>query len=374
MKKVVLVNQSSGYLMVDIVNAYAKHYDEVVLLAGSIKVLERPLNEKVRVRHIMSYYRNSSMSRILSWLWGSIQVFFLLLFKYRKFETIFVTNPPFAYLTGLILKRNFSVIVYDTYPDALKNIGISENNPIYTAWEGMNRMIFGKAKNIFTLSESMALQLSEYVPKERITVIPNWSGSTKFGPVSREENPFIADNKLERKFVVLYSGNIGYTHNVEVLTEVAEKLKEETDICFLFIGEGRKKEELVKIAKQKNLDNCRFMTWQSPDILPFSLSAADLGVVTLNDTTAQLSVPSKTYNLMAAGVALLSISPETSELAQLIQDHKNGRNFNAGQTMEIVDFILQCRNNRKELSVMSENSLKASKKYTYSNAELYLKS
>lgn len=374
MKKVVLVNQSSGYLMVDIVNAYAKHYDEVVLLAGSIRVLERPLNEKVRVRHIMSYNRNSSSRRMVSWLWSSVQVFFLLLFKYRKFETIFVTNPPFAYLTGLILKREFSVIVYDTYPDALKNIGISENNPIYTAWEGMNRMIFGKAKNIFTLSESMALQLSEYVPKERITVIPNWSGSAKFGPVSREENPFIAANKLERRFVVLYSGNIGYTHNVEVLTEVAEKLKEETDICFLFIGEGRKKEELVKIAKQKNLDNCRFMTWQSPDILPYSLSAADLGVVTLNDTTAQLSVPSKTYNLMAAGVALLSIAPETSALAQLIQDHKNGRNFNAGQTMEIVDFILQCRNNRKELSVMSENSLKASKKYTYSNAELYLKS
>ena len=374
MKKVVLVNQSTGYLMIDIVNAYAKHYDEVVLLAGSIRVLERPLNEKVCVRHIMSYNRNSSSRRMVSWLWSSVQVFFLLLFKYRKFETIFVTNPPFAYLTGLILKRNFSVIVYDTYPDALKNIGISERNPIYTVWEGMNRQIFGKAKDIFTLSESMALQLYEYVPKERITVIPNWSGSARFGPVSREENPFIADNELERKFVVLYSGNIGYTHNVEVLTEVAEKLKEETDICFLFIGEGRKKEELIKMAKQKKLDNCRFMTWQSPDILPYSLSAADLGVVTLNDTTAQLSVPSKTYNLMAAGVALLSIAPETSALAQLIQDHKNGRNFNAGQTMEIVDFILQCRNNRKELSVMSENSLKASKKYTYSNAELYLKS
>ena len=374
MKKVVLVNQSTGYLMIDIVNAYAKHYDEVVLLAGSIRVLERPLNEKVCVRHIMSYNRNSSSRRMVSWLWSSVQVFFLLLFKYRKFETIFVTNPPFAYLTGLILKREFSVIVYDTYPDALKNIGISERNPIYTVWEGMNRQIFGKAKDIFTLSESMALQLYEYVPKERITVIPNWSGSARFGPVSREENPFIADNELERKFVVLYSGNIGYTHNVEVLTEVAEKLKEETDICFLFIGEGRKKEELVKIAKQKNLDNCRFMTWQSPDILPYSLSAADLGVVTLNDTTAQLSVPSKTYNLMAAGVALLSIAPETSALAQLIQDHKNGINFNAGQTSEIVDFILQCRNNRNELSVMSENSLKASKNYTYSNAELYLKS
>ena len=374
MKRVVLVNQSTGYLMIDIVNAYAKHYDEVVLLAGSIRVLERPLNEKVCVRHIMSYNRNSSSRRMVSWLWSSVQVFFLLLFKYRKFETIFVTNPPFAYLTGLILKRNFSVIVYDTYPDALKNIGISERNPIYTVWEGMNRQIFGKAKDIFTLSESMALQLYEYVPKERITVIPNWSGSTKFGPVSREENPFIADNELERKFVVLYSGNIGYTHNVEVLTEVAEKLKEETDICFLFIGEGRKKEELIKMAKQKKLDNCRFMTWQSPDILPYWLSAADLGVVTLNDTTAQLSVPSKTYNLMAAGVALLSIAPETSALAQLIQDHKNGINFNAGQTSEIVDFILQCRNNRNELSVMSENSLKASKNYTYSNAELYLKS
>ena len=69
MKKVVLINQSTGYLMIDIVNAYAEEYDEVVLLAGSVKVTERQLNEKVKVRKIIAYYRGSSIKRLFTWGW-----------------------------------------------------------------------------------------------------------------------------------------------------------------------------------------------------------------------------------------------------------------------------------------------------------------
>lgn len=373
MGKVVLINQSTGYLMIDIVNAFALQHDDVVLMAGSTKVLERPINGKVCIQPIIAYNRKSSVTRIISWICGSIQIIFLLLFKYRDYKTIFFTNPPFAYLASYWMKREFSIVVYDTYPDALKNIGISPKNLFYRVWVSMNSRIFSKAKNIITLSESMALQLSTYVNRERITVIPNWSGSSKFGPMNKQNNKFISENGLENNFVVLYSGNIGYTHNVEVLLQVAEQLMDEKDICFLFVGEGRKKEELIKTANNRNLQNTRFMTWQSPEMLPYSLSAADLGVVTLNDTTAMLSVPSKTYNLMAAGVALLSIAPEDSELAQLVKENKNGRNFSAKQVNEIVDFIIECRNNPDELNLKSKNSLKASEKYTYLNANLYLR-
>jgi hypothetical protein len=103
MKRVVLVNQSTGYLMIDIANAYAEVYDEVVLLAGSIKVTERELSDKVKVKKIIAYNRSSSIKRLFTWVWGTIQIFNKLLFKYRKQEVVYVTNPPMAYLSSLWL-------------------------------------------------------------------------------------------------------------------------------------------------------------------------------------------------------------------------------------------------------------------------------
>lgn len=373
MKEVVFVNQSSGYLMIDIVNEYAETYDEVVLMAGSVKTMERNLNSKVKLCKISAYKRNTAFSRFMSWIFAGIQVFFLILLKYRKHHIVYVTNPPFGYLSSLLLTNPFSVIVYDVYPDALKNIGISENHILFRIWSRLNKRLFNKAQSIFTLSESMAMLLSKYISKNRIKIIHNWSGSENFKPIPNEQNIFSKTHNLSDKFVLLYSGNMGYTHSLEVLMEVAKLLNDDDSIRFLFVGEGHKKAELMSQAEQHNLQNCVFLTWQNADILPYSLASAHLGVVTLNDTTGMLSVPSKTYNLMAAGVPLLSIAPEKSELAILIEKYKNGRNFPVAQAGDIAEFIVYCSKNREQLNEMSDCSLRASMDFHYSNAKSYLK-
>jgi hypothetical protein len=371
-RKVILVNQSSGYLMIDIVNAFTKKYGEVVLIAGTIKIMERPVDSKVKWRKIISYNRESLKSRLFSWIWGTIQIVMLLFFKYRQHEVVFVTNPPFAYLSAILLRRSFSVIVYDIYPDALRNIGIMANNPLFKMWSKLNVKIFRKSKAVFTLSESMANQLTAYTTKEHIRIIPNWHGSSRFKPISKKQNKFVEQQQLENKFIILYSGNIGLTHQVEVIIQVAQMLSTHTDICFLFIGDGKKKQDLIHFVNETSLNNCLFLEWQDYEILPYSLAAADLGVVTLNEETAMSSVPSKTYNLMASGVPLLTVSPETSELANLVTTFQNGKNFRSNQLDEIATFVINCKNDEDICRKMSENSLKASENFTYANANQYL--
>ena len=56
---VLLVNQSTGYLMIDIVNAYAEKYSDVVLLTGNLDTLERTLDKSVKVHKIVTYVRTS---------------------------------------------------------------------------------------------------------------------------------------------------------------------------------------------------------------------------------------------------------------------------------------------------------------------------
>lgn len=140
-KKIVFINQSSGYLMIDILNAFSFEYDEVVLVVGSLKVMERNLNHNIRIKKIIPYNRNTSITRILTWIISTVQIYFLLLFRFRKYEVIFSTNPPLSYLTSIFLRNPFSIIIYDTYPDALKNIGINEGNIIYKLWKKLNRRI-----------------------------------------------------------------------------------------------------------------------------------------------------------------------------------------------------------------------------------------
>ena len=372
MKKVVLVNQSTGYLMIDIVNAYAEEYDEVVLLAGSIKVTERQLNEKVKVKRIVAYNRSSSIKRLLTWGFGSLQIFNRLLFNYRRHEVVYVTNPPMAYLSSLLLKNPFSIIVYDTYPDALSNIGIKKTNWIYKKWTVWNVKLFAKAKRIVTLSDGMADRLTNYVDRSKIKVVPNWASKESFKPIDKKENPFVKEHGLEDKFTVLYSGNMGFTHNVETLVETANHLKKNEKIHFMLVGDGKKKPELQAMAHSYGLNNCTFLDWQPADRLQFSLASADLAVISLNDETARVSVPSKTYNLLAVGAPLLCIVPDDSELASIVSKYENGACFRPDQVEGIAAFIENLAGHKEKRDLMASHSLAASKNYTYANAKLYV--
>lgn len=374
MNKIILINQTTGYLTIDTVNVYASFYDDVTLVAGTIEEAERNLSDSIKVEKIIAYNKSCAIMRMLTWIIAFIQIFFLLAFRYRKCEVVYVTNPPISYLASLILKRPFSVIVYDTYPDALRNIGIRQGHWVYKLWSRWNCKLFDKAKCVFTLSEGMAQQISSYVDRSRIKVVPLWPASESFAPIKKEDNPFVLKHSLEDKFVILYSGNMGYTHNVDILVEVAEILRDNEYIHFLFIGDGKKKNDMMQIVNEKQLNNCSFLDWQPFDILPYSLASADLGVVALNDETALTSVPSKTFNLLAVGAPLLCIASENSEIARIVSKYKNGLVCSAINPMKIADFILKVANDKELYKKMSLSSLQAVKEYTMKNAYLYLNS
>ena len=372
MKKLLFINQSVGYLTIDTVNAYATKYDQVILVAGKIGSSERKLADNVKIEKIIAYNKKSVLMRIFTWIGAFVQILILLVFKHRNCEIVYVTNPPVSYLASLILNRPFSVIVYDTYPDALRNIGIRQGHWLYELWSKWNRKLFNKAKHIFTLSEGMAQQISNYVDRNRIKVVPLWAASESFSPMDKKDNSFVLKNALENKFVVLYSGNMGYTHNVDVLVEVADILRDKDNIHFLFIGDGKKKQEMMQSVKEKQLHNCSFMNYQSFDILPYSLASADLGVVALNDETALTSVPSKTFNLLAVGAPLLCIAPKHSEIARIVSKFNNGFVCPATEVPDIANFIENLSKDKELQKQLSLNSLKAATEFTKENAYLYL--
>lgn len=139
-KKLVIVNQDVGYLFIDLANAALADYDEVVLLAGSVIEFGSSLDEKVVSRRIVRYRRQSMISRAVTWVLGIVQIFWLLLTKYRRHEVLLSSNPPLTSLLPLILRRKMGLYVLDHYPEALHKTGmVRENHPIVKIWGWLNR-------------------------------------------------------------------------------------------------------------------------------------------------------------------------------------------------------------------------------------------
>lgn len=368
---VVLINQSTGYLMTGIVNAYCEKYDNVVLLAGEVRGFDPPINSKVKVVKTAKYNTESFYSRALSWIKATIKLFFILLFKYRNAFVVYVTNPPTSYFCSLLLKNRFAVVEYDIYPEGLLTIGMKPSNIIYKLWSSINRKVLPKAEVVFTLSTGMADTMKQYVDPNKVKVIPNW-GSSSISKVNRRDNIFIKENNLDGKFVVLFTGNIGYDHHVEVLLDVAYRLRANSKIQFVIIGYGPKRDELVETAKTMNLSNCCFLDWQPIDKVKYSLSSANLSVITLSDNSALACVPSRTYNYLSVGSPLLCIGPNNSEVAKLIEQEQCGMSYERTEIENISAFIECLANDKLLQSQLSNNALVASTHYTSQNAKRYV--
>ena len=54
-KRLVIINQSTGFLMIDVANAYLKKYNEVVLITGRVSKLERELDSNIEIDKIIPY-------------------------------------------------------------------------------------------------------------------------------------------------------------------------------------------------------------------------------------------------------------------------------------------------------------------------------
>jgi hypothetical protein len=375
-RKIVVVNQASNYLTVGFCNAFANRFESVSLVTGSIHIQGEVLDKNIDITYINKWVERPASKKFWSYIKACLKIYWLLLTKYRKHEVFFVSIPPMGYLLNLIVSNRFSILIWDVYPDVFKITGMKENHILYRVWSSLNRKSFKKAFRLFTIGNKMADLLEVYVSRTKIVIQPIWSIFQANDRVAKSENPFIKEHNLQDKFIIQYSGNIGLTHKVEIVVEIAELLKDNKDIVFQIIGRGPRVPALQKMVEEKNLPNCMFLPFQSDEMFPFSLSAADLGIVILDELTSKGSVPSKSYNLMSYGIPSIYVAGEDSELHDYAQNYKAAECFTERELHKAKDFILDLATNKEKWQSMSQNALQTSKLFRRDNAdkfvELYL--
>lgn len=199
-------------------------------------------------------------------------------------------------------------------------------------------------------------ELAEKGPSvaDRIYVIPSWADPDSIKPIPKHKNWFALEHNLVQPFTVLYSGNMGRCHDIETLLE-AIVLLQGRPIQFVFIGSGAKHQYLIEEVERRQLKNCLFLSYQPREVLPFSLNACDLSIVSIQEGMEGLVVPSKFYSALASGRPVAAICESGSYLHTLVKEARCGDTFLNGDGHGLAAFIEGLSQNPQQSEVLGRS-------------------
>jgi len=320
--------------------------------------------------------KTSLIYRSFSYLSFFFHSFYRLLFHFREFIWLGVTNPPFnAHMLALasrIHRHDFSYFFLDLYPEGLLALGkLSLNNPITRIWTVLNGLAYRRADKLFVLGRDM-LQLLEKryeLDSTRTIYIPHWSVVEPTRPKPFGESRFIKTWGIEGKFTVQYSGNMGLWHDIDSLVSVAHILQHENDIHFVFIGDGIRKNAAMKLAADLGVTNIIWKDFSPINDLNESLSACHVSIISLRSGLEGVAVPCKLYGILASGRAVVAQVPTNSEIALTIEENNCGIIVEPNNHHDLARSLLHLKDNQQEVSEMGENAFSAyQEKYTVASA------
>lgn len=384
---------ATGQLINDLISRLLKKRVEIAVITGSpsyaygkYKFNKCFQKEKLIIRRIYlkKFNRSNLNKRLINGMVYSLKTLFLLnLKKYRKDLIIATSEPPFlsifAYFFSLIYRTPYVLIIYDLYPDAIfhSNI-IKKSNLLIKIWHKLNKISFKRAKAIVVLSDEMRNKIIDNyknIEKGKIHIIPSWADIYKIKPLEKNKNSFSKLHKLNNKFVVMYSGNLGRFHDLDTIVGAVKILKNDSQIKFVFIGDGIKKQILLTIKKELNLNNLIYLPYMPVEDLKETLPAADLALISISDYANSIVAPSKLYGHLAAGNPIAFIGNKDSFIRKLIEDNKCGNCFLNGDSKALADWMIFLKNNKSKKEEYSFYSRNLAEKISDPNkiAENYLK-
>lgn len=315
--------------------------------------------------------------RLLNMATLGLSTFVKALRQFRQGDRVLVvTTPPstpfIVALASLARGSAYSLLIHDNYPEILVAVGKTRRNSFLSrSIDFFNRWLYKHAAKIIVVGRDMKelVETKTHGLDVPITVIPNWAELETVQPRPRGENELLRELEIEDKFVLLYAGNMGHPNDLETIVTAAEQLKENSDIHFLFLGAGAKRGWLESEVERLGLANVTLLHPRPRSEQPVFLNACDVALVSLVGEMWGVSMPSRTYNALAAGKPILALTEPGSEVERVIDDDNVGWSTRPGDPDALIGLIKEIAKNRMALAEMGKRSRSAAvDRYSLSNA------
>ncbi|MBA4356092.1 MAG: glycosyltransferase WbuB [Desulfovibrio sp.] len=272
------------------------------------------------------------------------------------------TDPPLiSALAALVCRLRGARLVnwiQDLFPDVAVTLGVIRPHSLaHRALSALRDVSLRFASLNVALGERMAERIASLgVERARIHVRHNWVDSDLVTPLARSENPLRAAWGLSDRFVVGYSGNFGRVHEFETILEAARLLDGDTNVAFLFVGQGPRLEQVQRTVRELGLGNIVFQDYQPRERLRESLAAADAHLVSLLPGMEGCVVPSKFYGIAAAGRPTLFVGAPDGEIARLLALHQCGLRSAPGDAQGLAAHIRALAASAADCARMGQNA------------------
>jgi glycosyltransferase involved in cell wall biosynthesis len=363
---------STGYYLTRIAEGLAKDFDVKVLCgqpnysARGVSAPAREIYNEVEIFRCLGTRldKNVIPFRLINMLTLGASVFFKALFNFKKGDRILVvtTPPSLPFITAFAaLARGaaYTLLIHDNYPEIL--IAVEKTNRdsfLVKTLNFFNRWLYKYASKIVVVGRDMKVLVEEKTSGLDIPIatIPNWAELETVEPKPRAENKLLQELNLADKFVFLYAGNMGYPNDLESIVWCADKLKRDEKFHFVFLGAGVKRKWLEREVVEKGFRNVTILEPRPRGEQNVFLNACDVALVSLVKKMWGVSMPSRTYNILAAGKPILALTEADSELARVVSEEKVGWSVAPNEPEKLLETIYRIYAEREKLAEMGKRA------------------
>lgn len=268
-----------------------------------------------------------------------IRAFFMGIF--RRYDVVLVheTSPITVGLPAVIIKKlqkktKLLFWVLDLWPESLQAAGNINNKKILDFFSGMARMIYRNSDKILISSKGFRTSILEKGDfGDKLVYFPNWAEDV-FTDAEKKQIP-----ELPEGFRLMFAGNIGEAQDFDNVMKAALELKEEKDVKFLIIGDGRRKAWVEEYIRDNSLEETVHLLGRHPlDTMPSFYEQADAMFLALKDEPIfSLTAPAKIQTYMAAKKPVIAMI--NGETRNLIAESSCGLSCASGDYMELASVI-----------------------------------
>ena len=258
-----------------------------------------------------------------------------------KYDLIVWYSPsifwgPLVYFLKRKYKCHTYLILRDIFPEWAYEVGILKNKFAYTILKIVARFQYVVADRIGIQSEgNITYFKDEQKFKQKVEVLNNW-----LSPQPHQASSLVEQiNKISAQHKFLYIGNFGIAQELEIFTELANELKENGDVAFVFVGSGALQAELKKLKMRSELDNFHIFDAVPAEEVISICEVCDYGIVALNIRHMSHNIPGKFLTYIRAKLPVLARVNGNNDLVDIIEYYNVGVACCSGDVHELLDGV-----------------------------------
>lgn len=215
------------------------------------------------------------------------------------------------------------LIIRDIFPDWAVDMGLMGRGLPYLFFKSVANYQYSVADVIGVQTPGNAAYFEQWSQRtdRRVDVLQNWLADAPVAGCSVR----VAETHLVGRKICVYAGNMGVAQGMDILLDVAQRLRERTDVGFLFVGRGSEAQRLAEQARLRDLDNVLFREEIDPDEIPGLYAQCQVGIVALDHRHKTHNIPGKFLTYMQAGLPVLAKINPDNDLAQVIAAERVGQ-------------------------------------------------